>query len=306
MNVLIIKLNATGDVVRTTPLLRCLKGEITWITAKLNLVLLDGLTENLRSVVWEEREMVRDREYDLVINLEDDAECAVFLKSVRYRKLFGAYMDAKGNLTYSADSRSWFDLSLISAYGRKKADQLKLENRRTYQEMIFEGLGFHFEGEKYLLPPAPPTDLAGDVAIAPVAGAVWPMKNWAFYNELIHELEAMGLTANILPRRKTMLEHLGDVQNHRCLVGGDSLPMHLALGSETPCVSLFTCTSPWEIYEYGLQTKIVSRLLEEFFYRRDFDFRATTAIQLEQVLDATIQRLRLHDANVPGVSRNDI
>jgi ADP-heptose:LPS heptosyltransferase len=306
MNVLIIKLNATGDVVRTTPLLRCLKGEITWITAKNNLVLLDRLTENLRSVVWEEREVVRDREYELVINLEDDAECAVFLQSVRYRKLFGAYMDAKGNLAYSADSRSWFDLSLISVHGRKKADQLKLENRRTYQEMIFEGLGFGFEGEKYLLPEAPPTDLAGDVAIAPVAGAVWPMKNWAFYKELIHELEARGLTVNILPRRTSMLEHLGDVLNHRCLVGGDSLPMHLALGGGIPCVSLFTCTSPWEIYDYGIQTKIVSPLLEEFFYRRDFDFRATTAIRLGEVLNATIQKLRMHEANAPGLSRDGI
>jgi ADP-heptose:LPS heptosyltransferase len=33
MNVLILKLNATGDVVRTTTLLHRLQGDITWITA---------------------------------------------------------------------------------------------------------------------------------------------------------------------------------------------------------------------------------------------------------------------------------
>ena len=45
--------------------------------------------------------------------------------------------------------------------------------------MIFAGLGCEFGGERYLLPRPAPTDLHGDVAIAPVAGPVWPMKNWA-------------------------------------------------------------------------------------------------------------------------------
>jgi ADP-heptose:LPS heptosyltransferase len=306
MNVLIIKLNATGDVVRTTPLLSCLTGEITWVTARNNLGLLHRLAGNLRSASWEDREIARDREYDLVINLEDDAECASFLTSVSYRQLFGAYVDANGGLAYSEDSRSWFDLSLISVYGRKQADQLKLRNRRTYQEMIFEGLGFRFGGERYLLPEVLPTDLTGDVAIAPVAGAVWPMKNWAYYKELIRELEARGLKVNVLPRRTSLLEHLGDVQNHRCVVGGDSLPMHFALGSGTPCVNLFTCTSPWEIYDYGIQTKIVSPLLAEFFYRRDFDPRATTAIHLGEVLDATIDKLQAYEVSTSGLSHDGV
>ena len=49
--------------------------------------------------------------------------------------------------------------------------------------------------------------------------------------------------------------------------------MHFALGTGTPCVSIFTCTSPWEIYDYGIQKKIVSPLLEEFFYKRGYDER---------------------------------
>src|SRR5207249_11169569 len=53
MNILIIKLGATGDVVRTTPLLRRLSGSVTWITAARNAVLLDGLSDNLRHFSWE-------------------------------------------------------------------------------------------------------------------------------------------------------------------------------------------------------------------------------------------------------------
>jgi hypothetical protein len=291
MKVLILKLNATGDVVRTTPLLHCLKGEITWITARNNIALLDGLSANLRSLCWEDRDSVRGEDYDLVINLEDEVELAAFVKGIRYKQVFGAYLNGTNGLSYTEDSRRWFDMSLISAYGKQRADALKLQNRRTYQELIFEGLGLRFGGEKYVLPEPQFTDLYGDVAIAPVAGAVWPMKNWAFYAELKGELEARGLTVNILPKRSTLLEHLNDVRNHRCLVGGDSLPMHFALGTNTRCVSLFTCTSPWEIYDYGLQTKIVSPLLGEFFYQRGFNSRATTAIGLSEALDATLGQL---------------
>lgn len=291
LNILIVKLNATGDVVRTTPLLRCLQAQVTWVTARTNVVLLGGLSKNLRPLSWDERAVARDSYYDLVINLEDDADTAAFVKEIRHKQLFGAYLNRRNEVGYTEDSRRWFDLSLISVYGLEMADKLKFQNRQTYQELIFEGLGMRFAGERYLLPEPLATDLSGDVAIAPVAGAVWPMKNWAFYDNLKKELEAEGLTVNVLPKRASLLEHLNDVRNHRCLVGGDSLPMHFALGTNTRCVSLFTCTSPWEIYDYGLQTKIVSSLLGDFFYQRGFDSRATTAISLEDVLDATIRQL---------------
>jgi ADP-heptose:LPS heptosyltransferase len=158
--------------------------------------------------------------------------------------------------------------------------------------MIFEGLGFGFAGETYLMPEPIETGLSGDVAIAADAGPVWPMKKWAYYDELMQRLEDRGLRVNVLPKRPSLLKHLADVQNHRCLVGGDSLPMHFALGTATPCVTLFTCTSPWEIYDYGVQRKIISPFLEEFFYKRGYDKRATTAITVDEVFDAVMHRLK--------------
>jgi hypothetical protein len=67
--------------------------------------------------------------------------------------------------------------------------------------------------------------------------------------------------------------------------------MHFALGTGTWCVSLFTCTSPWEIHDYGVQRKIVSPLLEEFFYKRGYDRRATIAITVEEVRIAVMAQL---------------
>ncbi|MEZ5329496.1 MAG: glycosyltransferase family 9 protein [Verrucomicrobiales bacterium] len=297
MKTLIIKLGATGDVVRTSTLLRVLEGEVTWVTTAKNRVYVEGLDasdvrpEALTVWAWEERERLAGQAFDLAICLEDDVETAQVLKNVSVGRLFGAYQAADGTMAYTDDAYRWFDLSLISRYGREAADQHKLVNRHTYQELVFDGLGYPFTNEGYCLPPTTASPLHGDVAIAPEAGPVWPMKKWAHYEKLKSELEARGLKVNHLPKRDTLLEHLADVRGHRAIVCGDSLPMHLALGSGIRTVALFNCTSPWEIYDYGLLTKIVSPLLEEYFYKRGFEERATTAIGLEEVLTATLDAL---------------
>ena len=290
MNSLIVKLGATGDVVRTTALLRRLAGRVTWITARPNDLLLTGLGrewQNLRVLTWEDRDQIHGEAFDLAVNLEDDEQVAKILESVRPARIFGANLNRDGRVIYTEDASRWFDMSLISVHGRKKADELKFRNRHSYQEMIFEGLGWNFSGEKYVLPETPPSDLRGDVAIAAESGAVWPMKKWAYYDALKIELERRGYTVNFLPKRPTLLSHLADIRSHRCLVGGDSLPMHLAIGSDIPSVAIFNCTSPWEIHDYGILTKLVSPLLGDFFYSREFDAKATTAVSFDAVLEAT-------------------
>ena len=73
------------------------------------------------------------------------------------------------------------------------------------------------------------------------------------------------------------------MKNHRVLVSGDSLPMHFALGLSVRCVTIFNCTSPWEICDYGVQRKITSPLFSRFFFKRGLDERAITAIPLDGV-----------------------
>ena len=140
----------------TTPLLRRLDGPVSWITAENNLALLEGIDRKVRCVSWENRRRVANTRYELVINLEDDRETSRFLKELKFKQLFGAHLNEDDQVTYTSDSRDWFDISLISTYGREEADRLKLLNRRTYQELIFEGLGLGFDGETYYLPPPRP------------------------------------------------------------------------------------------------------------------------------------------------------
>ena len=104
----------------------------------------------------------------------------------------------------------------------------------------------------------------------------------------------MGLRVNMLPKRNFLLEHPGDIANHRCRVGGDSLPMHLALGLGVPCVTSFNCTSPREIHGCGRQTTLTSPALGESFYQRSVDTRSTAAVALDIAFDALMQRPESH------------
>jgi hypothetical protein len=162
---------------------------------------------------------------------------------------------------------------------------MKYENTKSYQEIIFEGLGYKYNSENYFLPESPITNLYGDVAIAPKAGKVWPMKNWAYFDELADVMRTRGLVVNYLPNRPTMLEHLSDVRNHNLLISGDSLPMHFALGSGIPIITFFICTSANEIYDYGLMTKLISPDLEKYWYRRDNDIKATQSIPFSDAVE---------------------
>jgi heptosyltransferase II len=292
MRILIVKLGATGDVVRTTTLLHVLAGEISWLTSDLNEAMLRGSSKIKEIIPWSRRESLLGRHFDIVINLEDDRMPAELVRKLPFNELFGAYLNDSGEMAYTESLNDWFDLSLISRFGRKRADELKLMNRKTFQDMLFKGLGFSFEGEAYHLPDPEPTDLEGDIAIAPDSGAVWPMKKWAYYDELKNELEHSGLKVNFLPLRNSLSEHIQDVQNHRYLISGDSLPMHIALGSRIKCLSIFICTSPWEIHDYGIQKKIVSPLLERSFYKRDYNREAVESIKLEDVFNTVIGHIK--------------
>ena len=66
---------------------------VSWVTAENNLPLLQGIEREVRCVSWENRKLVADTTYDLVINLEDDRETSSFLKKLKFKQLFGAYLN---------------------------------------------------------------------------------------------------------------------------------------------------------------------------------------------------------------------
>lgn len=220
VKILIVKLGAIGDVLRTTSLLPGLKekylgAKIDWLTAKmsrdilLNNPLIDRLT------VWEEREEAG--EYDLVIGLEDEKSVCEFVSNVKAKQVVGAYLK-DGRQTYTPSA--WFDMSIISQYGIDKANELKKQNRKTYQQHLADLLGIKVSpyvfnltqeeieyGKKIMQGLGIGAGLGGKgageriVGINTGAGKRWPLKSWGTGQtiELINRLkDELGIRSIIL------------------------------------------------------------------------------------------------------------
>jgi len=218
---------------------------------------------------------------------------AKFLTKLRYKKLIGVYYDFESNkLSYTDESKEWYDMSLISKYGKEKADLLKWENKKTYQEILFSMIGKKFNGEEYLLNyevlPIQKKDRKV-VAIEKRAGKVWPMKVWPYYDELKARIEREGYEVIVLRQRDTLLEYMKDIDEADILICGDTLAMHLGIYLRKKVIALFLCTSPWEIYDYGRVVKIVNPFLKEAFYRRDYDEKLVKGITVDMVFEAFLK-----------------
>jgi heptosyltransferase-2 len=287
--VLIVKTGAAGDVVRTTPIMTLLAGDdVDWFTSPRCAPLLAATGAR---VLTQAAELRRNHVYDLVISLEEAPRLlSCVFAAIRQRQIIGAYPAQDGTVRYTSELSAWFDMSLISRHGRAQADRLKRANRRAYQEMIFAGLGATFAGEEYILPEPRPSRLKGSVALIDHVGARWPNKRWAGMRALEDALASVG-NVNILPLRRSLLSHLGDIVNHDVVVTPDSLPLHVALGAGKAAIGIFNCTSPWEIHPYGRMTALVSPRLDQFFYTTEPSVEATAAIDVESVHAAVLSAL---------------
>jgi heptosyltransferase-2 len=150
-------------------------------------------------------------------------------------------------------------------------------------------IGKKFKGEEYIL--KKPSNLlklsykTPIIAIEKRSGIKWPMKIWPFYDDLAKELKKLGLKVYFLRQRKTIQDYIKDINKSHILISGDTFSMHLGLALKKKIITIFTCTSPWEIYDYGRMIKIINPKLKEAFYRRDYDFNLVSQITVDQVLD---------------------
>lgn len=152
--ILIIKLGARGDVLRTTPLLAGLRkrypqSHITWLTAPEAVALLPGLPSLQRALAYgpESLTEVMARSFDLVICLDKEARATALTRLVKAARYLGWGLALDGTGTPCALNRE-ADYSL--ALGVSNA--LKFQsNTKTYLEIIFEAVGLKYAGEPYEL-----------------------------------------------------------------------------------------------------------------------------------------------------------
>lgn len=286
--ILVIKKGASGDVIRTSTLLHFLKGDVTWVTHAYNKVFLPQQHPVLKTILsFEETHTLAGQQFDYVISLDDDDECATLAASLNAKEIIGVYKQ-NDKVIYTPHLKEWFDMSLISVHGRTRADEIKLENRKTFQQMLFAGFGQRFtNSHQYIMNEeikARPVNKR--IGIEKRAGERWPTKSWNKFDELALILKAKGYDIFFFEQRNNILDYINDVSTCQYVFTGDTLTMHLALYLKIPNVTVFTCTSPWEIAGYGIMRKVVSPRLATAFYKTQYIPEAVNSITIDDMVTA--------------------
>ena len=191
--ILLVKLGAMGDVLRTTPCLRKLRSQyepcrLTWVVESESAPLLKHNPMVDRVVVWGPEALARVmvEEYELVVGLDKDPGAAALVTIARSQKKLGFALDTSGAITF---------LNKAAEYAHRLGldDELKFRlNKKTYQEMIFDIMGLDWNMDDYELHLPPDAVSRGKsfiesvtqkgsgpiIGFNPGAGPRWPLKKW--------------------------------------------------------------------------------------------------------------------------------
>jgi len=317
LRVLIVKLAARGDVLRTTPLLPALKqahpgSHVTWVTRPESIEMLAGLEEIDRLLPLDVDALARlgAERFDEVWCLDKEPAATGLATRVAADVKRGFLLGPHGNLVPANDDADY-------AFRLGIDDALKFRgNRRSHQEILFETVGLPWRRQPYRL--EVPTASArrarerwADGGLAPGervvgfnvgAGEGFAHKDWRVegFAELADRVRSeLGLRVALLggpddrPRvdavakrvpdaldpgaAPSILEFAALVEGCAAVVSGDTLAMHLALARGVPVVAIFGSTCPQEIELYGRGERVVPAIACHPCYRRRCDLDPSCA-----------------------------
>lgn len=309
--VLIVKLAAMGDVLRTTCILRGLRARfaapIVWLTRPNSV---DLLRHNpFIDEIWTTDEKLADRleaePFRAVINTDAERSSAAISAMARAKEKLGFSLDAAGNVAPLSDAaRLWHCMGVN--------DGLKRENRRTYQQIIADIAGIPARDNEIVFAltdeereratdfakRALPNDRDAVVGFNTGGADRWTRKQWTFdgfaglgrqiLRETRHAIILYGgageeefngrLEKTLNDRRvvnvntkKSVREFGAMLSLCDVLVTGDTLGLHIASALGKKHVVLFGPTSDAEIDVYGRGEKITADFPCRSYYRPTCD-----------------------------------
>jgi len=198
--ILIIKLGAIGDVIRTTPLLHRLRkeiegAEITWITQSPDILPAGSWIDNILDVSSESIEWLRANTFDWLINLDKERLAISLAKSLKANKKSGFSIDEYGRccpMGSKAENHKW----LTGLY-----DDLNKTNTKHYMQEIFDICGYDFQDEEYILDDVMQGSISWDidhskkvVGLNTGCGGRWTSRLWpeSYWISLAEKLLAAG------------------------------------------------------------------------------------------------------------------
>ncbi len=200
--ILIVKLGALGDVIRTTPLLRKLKQiypscEITWISQYPEI--LPNLVDiPLKFNVMNITKLQADK-FDILYSLDKDNEACALANLVK--------ADVKKGFKLVNGKSYPIDEGSVNKYRTGLSDNLNRKNTKSYPEEAFEIVGLEYNKEKYLLDkPKKLVHTELDRIKRPIIGLntgcsqrwktrIWPIEHWI---ELANMIKEAGYTPLLL------------------------------------------------------------------------------------------------------------
>jgi heptosyltransferase-2 len=314
--IVVIKLGALGDIVRTSYLMaayaKARDAKLTWITRRNGVDLLRFNPHVHRILTLEDDPM--PTRADTLLSLDDEIEAVSIAKGIDAQRRIGAFITEDGAIRYTDSASPWFDMGLISRFGKERADELKKLNARSHVEIFSEVLSlddvhpfFHgdpaeearwrarrggaakvigfnlFAGHRW-----PAKELPGPESVAVLqamdrcmADQGAPYKLVAFSDESnlarFDDLKARAPFVELWDTGRSTLAFAAAVAACDYVVSTDSLGLHLAIAQQVPNLSFYAPTSAVEIDTFGHGVKVVSTSPDYCTYRRDADNRTLTA-----------------------------
>lgn len=304
--ILIIKLDAVGDVLRTTSILKPLKRKypesyIEWCTrfSSLEIFKNNPLVDEVILIEDDALFRINAQKYDIVINLDTSKLSSAIAADASAKEKFGFVLNRKGYVeSTSASARQWLEMSAF--------DDVKKANTKSYQKIVYEILDLD-------LPVKPPLIHISDkekkkisakqfvrnlnhktpvIGLNIGVGTKWPSKGWPLqrwqdllknlsvdkYNLLLlggpEEIDIMQQLKNEFKSTidtgcdNSLIEFAAIVDLCDMVITADTLALHIATALEKKVIALFGPTSFNEIELYGKGVKLSSLDGCKCYYRK--------------------------------------
>lgn len=290
-NLLIIKLGAMGDVIRTTPLLTRIKKEfpdhrIFWLTHFEDVLpdIIDiPLDYSIESITY-----LKSLNFEFGVNLDKEPEACALMEqlNIKEKNGFGLKLGMPAPINELAKHKFKTGIS----------DSYSISNTQHYLQEIFSICGWKYSGEKYILPEPKSNAVIENIDIGNAliglntgCGERWTSRQWPMihWTNLINLLQNDGFNVLLLGgknedeqnrrlSKKTGAEYFGYFSfkefihlMNKCtvVVSTVTMAMHVAVGLKKPLVLLNNIFNSNEFHTF-----IDSRILEpdkecECYYR---------------------------------------
>ena len=315
--ILIIKLGAIGDVIRTTPLIHKIKKEfptkkIWWLTYSPEIV--PSVVDMVFTYNPESIEIIKATEFVLAINLDKDLQAGAILKSVTATEKFGFTIQNGVPAPQNELAKDKFVTGLF--------DDVNKSNKLTYLEEIFKICGWQFDGEEYILDfdNSIKWDLFNGnkkvIGLNTGCGARWVSRLWSDDNwiDLIEKLQSAGYFPLLLGgsqedeknkyfAEKTGASYMGYfslgvfislVNQCDSVVSAVTMGMHIAIGLKKPLILMNNIFNPSEFELYG-RGEIVQPAVEcKCFFSpkcKNDDYFCMEHLTVDSIYDAIVRSL---------------